>query len=221
MDCRTNVRIGKLVRKHPVSGVRKKITFLEEENSEGHWTINLYRFTHLLLFGGKKKKPTLPEEPVQDERSRESFREETHVPRCVDQILSHFITCILLISDEGNESILYTDLCTGKTLVMDKCLFFVDKNFHSEKDLLLGFCWLDYNKIAKGIALKYSNLWASLVAQLVKNPYGMPGNLGSISRLGRSLREGKGHPLQYSGLENSMDCIVHGGHKRSETTEQL
>ena len=169
----------------------------------------------------KKKKPTLPEEPVQDERSRESFREETHVPRCVDQILSHFITCILLISDEGNESILYTDLCTGKTLVMDKCLFFVDKNFHSEKDLLLGFCWLDYNKFAKGVALKYSNLWASLVAQLVKNPYGMPGNLGSISRLGRSLGEGKGHPLQYSGLENSMDCIVHGGHKRSETTEQL
>ena len=22
--------------------------------------------------------------------------------------------------------------------------------------------------------------------------------------------EGKGYPLQYSGLENSMDCIVHG-----------
>ena len=28
--------------------------------------------------------------------------------------------------------------------------------------------------------------------------------------LGRSPREGKGYPLQYSGLENSMDCIVHG-----------
>ena len=25
-----------------------------------------------------------------------------------------------------------------------------------------------------------------------------------------SLGEGKGYPLQYSGLENSMDCIVHG-----------
>ena len=24
------------------------------------------------------------------------------------------------------------------------------------------------------------------------------------------LGEGKGYPLQYSGLENSMDCIVHG-----------
>ena len=32
---------------------------------------------------------------------------------------------------------------------------------------------------------------------------------GSIPGLGRSPREGKGYPLQYSGLENSMDCIVH------------
>ena len=36
------------------------------------------------------------------------------------------------------------------------------------------------------------------------------GNLDSIPGLGRSPREGKGYPLQYSGLENSMDCMVHG-----------
>ena len=36
------------------------------------------------------------------------------------------------------------------------------------------------------------------------------GDLGSILRLGRSPGEGKGYPFQYSGLENSMDCIVHG-----------
>ena len=47
------------------------------------------------------------------------------------------------------------------------------------------------------------NTWASLVAQLVKN-------LGSIPGLGRSPREGNGYPLQYSGLKNSVDCIVHG-----------
>ena len=35
------------------------------------------------------------------------------------------------------------------------------------------------------------------------------GDLGSIPGLGRSPEEGKGHPLQYSGLENSMDCIDH------------
>ena len=35
-------------------------------------------------------------------------------------------------------------------------------------------------------------------------------DLGLIPGLGRSPGEGKGYPLQYSGLENSMDCIVHG-----------
>ena len=36
------------------------------------------------------------------------------------------------------------------------------------------------------------------------------GDLGSIPGLGRSPGKGKGYPLQYSGLENSMDCIVRG-----------
>ena len=36
------------------------------------------------------------------------------------------------------------------------------------------------------------------------------GDPGSIPGLGRSAAEGKGYPLQYSGLENSMDCTVHG-----------
>jgi len=36
------------------------------------------------------------------------------------------------------------------------------------------------------------------------------GDLGLIPGLRRSPGEGKGYPLQYSGLENSMGCIVHG-----------
>ena len=36
------------------------------------------------------------------------------------------------------------------------------------------------------------------------------GDLSSIPGLGRSAGEGIGYPLQYSGLENSPDCIVHG-----------
>ena len=36
------------------------------------------------------------------------------------------------------------------------------------------------------------------------------GDLGSIPELGRWPGEGKGYPLQYSGLENSMDYIIHG-----------
>ena len=35
------------------------------------------------------------------------------------------------------------------------------------------------------------------------------GDLGLIPGLERSPRKRKGYPLQYSGLENSMDCIVH------------
>ena len=35
------------------------------------------------------------------------------------------------------------------------------------------------------------------------------GDLGSIPGFRRSPGERKGYPLQYSGLENSMDCIVH------------
>ena len=36
------------------------------------------------------------------------------------------------------------------------------------------------------------------------------GDLGLITGLGRTLGDVKGYPLQYSGLENSLDCIVHG-----------
>ena len=43
-----------------------------------------------------------------------------------------------------------------------------------------------------------------------KEPTCNAGDLGSIPGLGRSPGEGKGYPLQYSGLENSMDCIVNG-----------
>ena len=47
------------------------------------------------------------------------------------------------------------------------------------------------------------------MAQLVKNLPAM-WEMGSIPGLGRSPGEGNGYPLQYSVLENSMDCIVQG-----------
>ena len=46
------------------------------------------------------------------------------------------------------------------------------------------------------------------------------GDLGLIPRLGRSAGEGNSYPLQYSGLENSIDCIVHGV-TESDMTEWL
>ena len=68
-----------------------------------------------------------------------------------------------------------------------------------------------------GYPLQYS--WASLVAQLVKNPPAMWE--AWVQSLGwEDLEKGKAtlsnissipkYPLQYSGLENFMDCIVHG-----------
>ena len=52
------------------------------------------------------------------------------------------------------------------------------------------------------------------------------GDLGSIPGSGISPGEGNSYPLQYSGLENSMDrgawqAAVHWGRKESDRTEQL
>ena len=43
---------------------------------------------------------------------------------------------------------------------------------------------------------------------------------GLIPRSGRAPGEGIGYPRQYSGLENSMDYIIHGV-AQSDTTERL
>ena len=53
-------------------------------------------------------------------------------------------------------------------------------------------------------------LWLSLVAQLVKNLPAMRETRDQFLGQGRSPGERIGYPLQYSGLENSMDCIVYG-----------
>ena len=43
-----------------------------------------------------------------------------------------------------------------------------------------------------------------------KEPTCNAGDLGSIPGWGRSHGDGNGYPLQYSGLENSMDFVVQG-----------
>ena len=55
---------------------------------------------------------------------------------------------------------------------------------------------------------------------MVKNLPANAGDTGSIPGSGRSAGEGIGYPLQYSGLENPMDCRVCGVAK-SDTTEGL
>ena len=55
--------------------------------------------------------------------------------------------------------------------------------------------------------------WATVHGVLVtqtKESAGNVGDLGSVPGFGRSPGEGQGYPLQYSGLENLMDCLVQG-----------
>ena len=67
----------------------------------------------------------------------------------------------------------------------------------------------------------YAYIWASLVAQLVKNLPARSGRHGFDPWVRKSpLEKGKATPLQYSGLENSMDCNPWGC-KESDTTERL
>ena len=59
----------------------------------------------------------------------------------------------------------------------------------------------------KGIGYPLQYSWASLVAQLVKNPLAMQETWVQWVGWEEPLEEGK---AWYSGLENSMDCIVPG-----------
>ena len=56
----------------------------------------------------------------------------------------------------------------------------------------------------------YIYIWGFSCGSAGKESACNVGDLGSIPGLGRSPGEGKAYPLQYSGLENSMGCIVHG-----------
>ena len=89
------------------------------------------------------------------------------------------------------------------------------------------FCCLKYKPnlttftlgISDGALLWHSDKW---LGRLAKPPLSFPcgstgkesacngGDLSSINGLGRAPREGNDYSLQYSGLENSMDCVVHG-----------
>ena len=81
--------------------------------------------------------------------------------------------------------------------------------------------WVRENLLEKGKATHFSILGLLFPGGSVgRESAHNAGNLGSIPGLGRSPGEGKGHPFQYSGLENSMDCTVHGvTRKESDTTE--
>ena len=71
-----------------------------------------------------------------------------------------------------------------------------------------------------GFECVFTDLWSTLVyaswaqgfpgGSAGKESAYSAGDLGLIPGLGRAPGKGKGYPLQDSGLENFMDCIVHG-----------
>ena len=71
---------------------------------------------------------------------------------------------------------------------------------HKELDMTERLNWTELNWKLLGF----------LCGSAVKESACNAGDLGSIPGLGRSPGEGKGCPPQYSGLENSVNCIVHG-----------
>ena len=94
-----------------------------------------------------------------------------------------------------------------------ECMLCISPNYH------LG--WFSVQGIANRLFFKRSlSIWIFKATLLILGCFpGGPagkestcnvGDLDSIPGLGRSPGEGNGYPLQYSGLENSMECIVHG-----------
>ena len=102
------------------------------------------------------------------------------------------------------------------TQSMDRC------TFHSQ--------FLTIGKLTMNIMLGIPSTGASQMALVVKNPPANAGDtrdLGSIPGSGRSPREGKGNPLQYSCLENPMDrgawrAMVHSvSQSRTDVTKHI
>ena len=94
-----------------------------------------------------------------------------------------------------------TSLCFYQTELM---VYFTARNLHRSINII----WL--TSVSSGLPLGSTG----------KESTCNVGDLGSIPRLGRSPGEGKDDLLQYSGLENSMNCIVHGV-TESDMTERL
>ena len=76
---------------------------------------------------------------------------------------------------------------------------------------IIGLCTLRWVSNMALNSLKGCQWISDFPDGSVRNEYTCnAGNPDSIPGSGRSSGEGIGYPLQYSGIENSMDCTVHG-----------
>ena len=75
----------------------------------------------------------------------------------------------------------------------------------SKQNYLCNFLLKLFQSFPKTVRIKPNSL-----SSVGKESTCNAGDTGAIPGLGRSPEGGKGYPLQYSCLENSMECIVHG-----------
>ena len=79
-------------------------------------------------------------------------------------------------------------------------------SFHNPRGSFLSPCFHPHSKYSHPhYSPSLESIWGFPDSSVGKESTCSVGDLGSILRLGRSPREGKGYPLQCSGLENSMD----------------
>ena len=64
--------------------------------------------------------------------------------------------------------------------------------------------------VSKVMSLLFNVLSRFVISSVGKESICNAGDPSLIPGSGRSAGEGKGYPLQHSGLENSMDYVVHG-----------
>ena len=116
--------------------------------------------------------------------------------------LSHFGIRVMLAWENGFRNVFFS-LMSVHTVLSKRpqtiCIFFFNPFF------IFLFSLCDFHYLDK---ITYLFLWASLVSQLVENPPAMWETW--IRSLGWEDSLEKGKATQYSGLENSMDCIIHG-----------
>jgi len=113
-------------------------------------------------------------------------------------------------------SVWYNDLDVLKDYFIDYSSIWVCLIFHhvyNPVDLFPEYYRYDFELFSLCLVARDFSLplyLCLLCGSAGKEPACNAGDLGSIPGLGRSPGEGKGYTLQYSSLENSMDCIVHG-----------
>ena len=120
----------------------------------------------------------------------------------------HHLVCMPLFSLSVQHTSLWKT-CVGTLLVVQwlRLLLMQGPQYRSlVRELRSHTPHMRNKKINKAITLQLGFPCGSAGKESTCNA----GDLGFIPGLGRSPGEGKGYPLQYSGLENSMDCIVHG-----------